>query len=144
MAKITIRPRAFETNSSSQHAYVHLNEEAFHMWADEGAYIDMRGLGISDYVEDPQPKTFTDISDKMIGHAEIGRVRKDLPQETYYRDPDDCLLEAGILPYNAIAHYAKPGTPSQEWKSRCGGLNYILCEDAPDGGYNITADWYAW
>ena len=80
----------------------------------------------------------------MIGHAEIGRVRKELDRESYYLHADDCLLEAGILPYAAIDRLGEPGKPSREWASRCGGLNYILCEDDGAGGCNVSANWYAW
>lgn len=153
MSMRSMRTSVFETNSSAMHAFVHLDEVAFEEWMEHGAYIDMRDAAEDGYLwymdSDPSEglssTDYTDISGKMIGHAEIGSVRESLFQESYYRHPDDCLLEAGILPRQAFRLDEDGRTvPSAEWAGRCGGLNYIDVRECYDGGCDVIAEWYAW
>ena len=153
MPKKSMRCSVFETNSSAMHAFVHLDEDAFTEWLEHGAYIDMREAAEDGYLwyfeSDPSEgrssDDYIDISGNMIEHAAIGAVRKSLPQESYYEHPDDCLLEAGILPRQAFCVDDEGQfRPSAEWAGMCGGLNYINIMESENGGYDIIAEWYAW
>ena len=132
MKKI-VRYSTFETNSSSTHCFVCLNDKAYKKFAYKGYYLQLPGEW------DPE---FVDASDNLIKPEKIPDKIKELKQELLKdewfvsADKEGRVLDTDILlDANIIAAHA------EEDREAWPGFEYWEAEHMENGNWELSVEW---